>query len=287
VSNDPDRRPTPVVVDPDAEGPPGRPRLLVTNDDGIDSPGLRLLALRLAERHDVVVVAPDEDRSGSGTGIGRFDPKKGVAYRAVAFDGVQAYALEGPPGLGVFSAALGAFGPPPDLVVSGVNAGMNTGHSVIHSGTVGGALTARSFGFHGLAVSLAASDPWRWDTAVEVAAGIVQWMLRQERPPMVLNVNVPARPLQEIRGARWARLDRFGHVRVEASREAGDRLEFEVVGADAGRHPESDTALCLDGWVTLTPLSSVEAEPYPGLSAGAVWTPDAPAFLGPESIRAT
>ena len=260
-----------VIVDEHRAEAPGRPRLLLTNDDGIESPGLRLLAGRLAARHDLVVVAPDDDWSGSGTALGRFDPEKGVRMRAADFDGVEAYTVAGPPGLAVTSAALGAFGRPPDLVVSGVNLGMNTGHSVIHSGTVGAVLTARTFGSHGIAMSLARSDPWHWETAVEVAEGVVDWLLAQHRPPLVLNVNVPALPLAQVRGTTWARLDQFGHIRVATTDEPGERLQFEVAGSDSGRHPESDTALCRDGWVTLTPLSPVEAEPFPSVPAGSLW----------------
>lgn len=186
-----------IVVDAErgekkAETPARRPRLLLTNDDGIESPGLRMLAQRLAAKHEVVVVAPDADRSGVGTGIGRFDPREGVRYRRAELEGVEAYAIDGPPGLAVMASALGAFGRRPDLVVSGINAGMNTGHSVIHSGTVGGALTARTFGGRGVAISLAPSDPWHWESAVEVASSIVSWLLARPGGSLVLNVNVPA-----------------------------------------------------------------------------------------------
>lgn len=256
-----------VVVDQDvAHPPPGRPpRILLTNDDGIESPGLRLLARRLAARHELVVVAPSEDRSGSGTGIGRFDPELGVSWGVAELDAVEeAYTIDGPPGLAVTAASLGAFGRAPDLVVSGINAGINTGHAVVHSGTVGAALTARTFGSDGLAVSLAASDPWRWETAVAVACDVVDWLLRH-RGPRVLNVNVPALPLAEVVGVTWAKLDEFGFFRV-APAEPGARLEFEVASRDSGRDPDSDTALCMRGFVTLTPLATVEAEPWPPVS---------------------
>ncbi|HWL92199.1 MAG TPA: 5'/3'-nucleotidase SurE, partial [Phycisphaerae bacterium] len=207
-----------VNVEPDA-GKPVRPRLLLTNDDGIESPGLRLLAQYLAKRHDLVVVAPKDDRSGSGTGIGRFDPTKGVSLNGVKLEGVEAYTVDGPPGLAVMAGALGAFGRPPDLIVSGVNAGMNTGHSVIHSGTVGAALTARTFGASGLAVSLRSSDPWQWDTAIRVASGVVDWLLSRADMRMVLNVNVPAVPLERLKGVTWAKLDEFGYFRVATANQ--------------------------------------------------------------------
>ncbi|MEX2454311.1 MAG: 5'/3'-nucleotidase SurE [Rhodospirillaceae bacterium] len=241
-----------------------KPRILVTNDDGIDSPGLRVLARRLAERFEVVVAAPDADMSGSGTGIGRIGPD-GVELQTVEMDGMEAYAIAGPPGLAVMANALGAFGRQADLVVSGINAGVNTGHSVIHSGTVGAALTARTFGARGLAVSLTPSDPWHWDTAAAVALDIAAWMLANDDAPTVLNVNVPAVPLSGIAGVSWAGLDDFGHFRVASTDESGGRVVFDVEAGDSAPRPDSDSALCRARHVTLTPLSTVEPGPVPGI----------------------
>lgn len=240
---------------------PPDPLLLLTNDDGIESPGLRRLADRLARDYDVVVAAPEADMSGSGTGIGRFDPRSGVKLSPADLDEATGYTVAGPPGLAVLGAALGAFGRVPDLVVSGINAGMNTGHSVIHSGTVGAVLTARTFGIHGMAVSLAESDPWMWDTAVEVAARAVRWLLGVGDPRAALNVNVPAAELDRIKGARWAGLDSFGHFRVAVADNEAGVLQFEVAGADAGRDENSDSALCRQDYVTLTPLTGVGLSP--------------------------
>jgi len=258
-----------LVVDARIREAPTRPRLLLTNDDGIESPGLRLLAQRLARHHEVIVVAPDADRSGSGTGIGRFDPGEGVPLATADIEGVEAYAIAGPPGLAVMAGALGAFGKKPDLVVSGVNAGLNTGHSVIHSGTVGGALTARTMGARGLAISVAASDPWQWETAVAVAERIVRWMLHRPTGAIVLNVNVPALPFAQLRGVTWAELDQFGYFRV-ATTDRSSRLSFAVGAPDSGRDPNCDTARCLDGFVTLTPLTSVGHQPLASIAADEV-----------------
>ncbi|MFA9446751.1 5'/3'-nucleotidase SurE [Egicoccus sp. AB-alg6-2] len=243
-------------------------RILVTNDDGIGSPGLRLLAVALAERFgDVLVAAPASDLSGTGTGIGRYDPDAGVGIRRSDVDGVEGYALDGPPGLAVMAASLGAFGPAPQLVVSGVNAGMNTGHSVLHSGTVGGALTAATFGGSGLAISLDVDhvDERPWPTAVEVAVAVTDWMLRQP-PATVLNVNVPGLPYDRLRGARWAKLDRFGYFHLASADLTGEALSLEVTDRSSGLDPDTDTALCLDGFVTLTTLTTVEPGPAPEIA---------------------
>jgi 5'-nucleotidase len=249
------------------------PRLIVTNDDGIDSPGLRKLAAGLAESYDLIVAAPASDMSGSGTGIGGFDPVSGVALEPVDMNGITAYTIAGPPGLAVMAAALGAFGRLPDLVISGINAGMNTGHSIIHSGTVGAALTARTFRSRGLAVSLAQSDPWLWDTAVAVAVSAVRWMLERSGGPHVLNINVPAVAIEDVEGIHWADLDDFGYFRVANADVTDRRLQFVVGSSSAGADPASDTALCAKNFVTVTPLSSIEPAPFPDVDASAIWKP--------------
>jgi 5'-nucleotidase len=152
-------------------------------------------------------------------------------------------------------------------VVSGINAGVNTGHSVLHSGTVGAVLTARTFGSHGLAMSLSFSDPWRWATAAEVAKSLVEWILRQEQERIVINVNVPGLELDEIKGFRWAPLDEFGVFRVATANYESNRLQFEVRGSNAEAEASSDTALVFEGFVTLTPLTTVEPAPFPSVSA--------------------
>jgi 5'-nucleotidase len=133
-------------------------KVLVTNDDGVASPGLHALARALVDDgHDVIVVAPDREMSGSAAAIGQVHVEGGIDAERVdlpRLDGVLAYAVAGPPGLCVLTARLGGFGDPPDLVVSGINPGCNTGRAVLHSGTVGAALTAANFGCRGLAVSI-------------------------------------------------------------------------------------------------------------------------------------
>lgn len=245
----------------------GRARVLVTNDDGIESPGLHHLARALAPDHDVVVVAPRHNMSGTGTGMGVVHDTIPLERRDI--DDIEAYVLDGPPGLAVMSAALGAFGPPPDLVVSGVNAGLNTGHSIIHSGTVGAALTAHTFGGRGIAVSLAPSEPWHWETAAPLAARIARWAL-DHRPRTTLNVNVPAVPPDQVTGIRWAPLDSFGHFNVASADPAAEELTLEVTDRSTGRSPDSDTALCLGGYVTLTAIEPVGEATPPGVSATAV-----------------
>lgn len=261
-----------VVVEEVTQAAQAPPRILLTNDDGVDSAGIRTLAAALSARYDIVVAAPSTDMSGSGTGIGRFDPGVGVDLSPVDMGGVEAYAVAGPPGLAVMAGALGAFGKVPDLVVSGINAGINTGHSVIHSGTVGGALTARTFGSHGVAVSLVPSKPWQWETAIEVSMSAVAWILLSSGPKIVLNINVPAVPFSDLKGVRWARLDEFGYFRVAVADAEGGKIQFEVAGAGAGSDELSDTSLCGRDYATVTPLSALNASEFPTDGEGLIWS---------------
>jgi 5'-nucleotidase len=248
------------------------PRVILTNDDGIESPGLKTLARALSKEFEVIVAAPAQDMSGSGTGIGRFDIDAGVELTPVDMEEVaNAYSIDGPPGLAVTAAALGAFGQVPDLVVSGINAGINTGHSIIHSGTVGAALTAHTFKLKGLAVSLAQSDPWQWETAAHFALPAANWLCQRKQGPHVLNVNVPSVPLDDVAGVHWADLDEFGYIRVATADVADRRLQFVVGAREGNSDPGSDTVLCSENYVTVTPLRTVEPAAFPDVEAREVF----------------
>ena len=145
-------------------------RILVTNDDGIDSVGLHVLARAMTAHGDVIVVAPDREYSGAGAALGALHLLQPEVQRRT-IDGVpEAWAVNGAPALCVFFARLGVFGEKFDLVVSGINPGANVGRSVYHSGTVGAALTARLGGINAIAVSQAVTgfgvEGQGWDEIV-------------------------------------------------------------------------------------------------------------------------
>ncbi len=153
-------------------------RILVTNDDGVRAPGIAALArMAAATGHEVVVVAPMVDYSGAGAAVGPVHSRDGVDYETYeidGLDGVPTYGIDGPPALAVILACVGGFGPRPDLVLSGINHGVNVGRSALHSGTVGAALTAAHFGLRCLAVSIRwGSDPVPWDTPATLAGGLI------------------------------------------------------------------------------------------------------------------
>ena len=130
-------------------------RILLTNDDGIDSIGLHILARAMRPHGEVVIIAPDREFSGAGAALGALHLIQ-PEVRRVNVEGIdEAWSVSGPPALCVMFARLGAFGAPFDLVVSGINPGVNVGRSVYHSGTIGAVVSGRNGGLSGVAVSQA------------------------------------------------------------------------------------------------------------------------------------
>lgn len=257
-------------------------RLLVTNDDGIDAVGIQVLVAALAAAgHDLLVVAPDGDRSGTSASLGGLAEDTRLEARPVELPDtpdVEAWALEGPPALCVLAARLGGFGEPPDVVVSGINAGLNTGRAILHSGTVGAVLTGQNFGMSGLAVSAQyppePGGAWHWDTAAALAVEVLDLVLSAP-PRSAVNLNVPARPRRDVLGTRWARLAPFGEVRAGMAGTDDDgtgrrRLEMELRLTEHDFDPHSDQGLVRAGYAALTTLVGV-VEAWPaeeGLGPG-------------------
>jgi 5'-nucleotidase len=243
------------------------PLALVTNDDGIDAPGLHALAAAVRDAGlDVIVAAPAEQSSGASAALTavRREGRTVVARRELpGLAGIRAWAVEAQPGHIVAAALNGWLDPAPDLVLSGINHGANVGRAVLHSGTVGAALTAGISDTRALAVSLAvALHPTGercWATAAALVPRVLD-LLRDSPDGTVLSLNVPDRPAAELGDLRHARLARGGAVqtRVDEVRDGGLRLA-EVEVAD---EPEegTDTALLLAGHPTLTALRSVTAD---------------------------
>lgn len=193
-------------------------RLLVTNDDGIDAPGIGHLVEAMLPLGEVVVIAPDREFSGASQSVGSLMHHTPAVHRRAIPGTDGAWAVAGPPALCVLYANLGLFGPPPDLVVAGINPGANVGRSVYHSGTLGACLSARNCGWSGVAVSQAAPTMGvdgqaytdtlamqKWHVAAEVAQTFVRALLADlPSEPVVANVNVPNLELADIDGWQLA-----------------------------------------------------------------------------------
>lgn len=231
-------------------------RILVTNDDGMAAAGLAELA-RVATQTgaEVVVAAPSGEQSGSGASLSAVETGAGVAQERVIFRDVSAiaaaYSVQASPAVIAALAAEGEFGDPPDLVLSGINHGPNTGHAILHSGTVGAALTAAARGVPAVAFSVATSRSMRWNTAVFVADKVVRWATIHAPRGAVINVNIPDIAPSQLRGLRSARLATFGAAQAQITTPR-DTQTVTIAQDGNARDPESDTALLAAGWATVT-----------------------------------
>jgi 5'-nucleotidase len=243
-------------------------RCLVTNDDGIDSPGLRALALVALEAGlEVVVAAPMREASGASAAITAVEEDGRFVVEARPIPGLDnasaVLAVDGLPAFIALTGMRGAFGPPPDIVLSGINNGPNTGYAVLHSGTVGAALTASTFGARAMAVSLnlriltaSAEQGPHWGTAAEFARRTLA-VLADSEPGTVLNVNAPNLPVDEVKGFERARLARFGAVQTNVAERGEGYVKLALAEIDAEYEPGTDAALIAAGYATITPLSAV------------------------------
>lgn len=235
-------------------------KVLVTNDDGITSPGIRVLAEAARETgFDVTIAAPSWDSSGASASLTAVEKDGRLLLERHVLEGldhVDAFGVEAAPAFIVRAAIHAAFGPPPDIVLSGVNNGHNTGYAVLHSGTVGAALTAATFGRAAAAFSIGAGDNPHWQTAKTVARSVLTW-LAQTPPPIVLNVNIPDRAMSEIRGLVAARLAAFGAVQTNVTELGEGYVKVEHTELSATLEPGTDAALVADGYACYTPLRSV------------------------------
>ncbi|HWR85034.1 MAG TPA: 5'/3'-nucleotidase SurE [Rhodoglobus sp.] len=249
--------------------------ILVTNDDGIASPGLCALAAAARdEGHEVIVAGPRRQSSGTSASIvaAEEDGRIQIERRDLAgLEGVTTFAVRGAPGLIALIAAHGAFGAVPDVVLSGINHGANVGRAILHSGTVGAALTGGLNGARALAVSLdvgISPAAYHWDAAAAVTRQVLPTLLASS-PGTVLNLNVPnAKQPAELREAHLAP---FGIVQTTMKQEDAQHITLAVEDLPNEPEPGSDAALLAEGFATVTSISPVSAVPLEvPLEVGAV-----------------
>ena len=244
--------------------------VLITNDDGVASPGLAALVRAMVGLgRQVVVAAPSSDQSGTSAAVAP-RPAEGVGVVPITlagldeggFDDLVAFALDGPPALAVLAARLGELGQrarDATVVASGINLGPNTGAAVLHSGTVGAALAAANLGLAGLAVSINSMRPRHLDTATAVSAATLDWLLAAPAGT-VLNVNVPDLPVDRVAGVCQAPLARFGTVQAAVRQPGPGPFTIQLRSDNAEPEAGTDSALLRAGWVTVTALLGVRAD---------------------------
>lgn len=227
-------------------------KILISNDDGYFAPGLAVLADTLARVADITVVAPERDRSGASNSLTLDRP---LVLRQAA-DGF--YFVNGTPTDCVHLAVTALMDTPPDIVVSGINHGSNMGEDTIYSGTVAAATEGFLLGIPGIAVSLTSKRAEHYQTAAQVALDLVKrCMARPFATPLLLNVNVPDIPFDELQGMDVTRLGRRHRAEgmIKALNPRGETVYWiGAAGAAQDAGPGTDFYATSRGAVSLTPL---------------------------------
>lgn len=231
-------------------------RILISNDDGIYASGIMALYQAVRDLGEVHVVAPVAEQSAVGHAITLSDP---IKIKKIQRDGnFEGYAVSGTPADCVKLAVSVLMEQPPDLIISGINLGPNAGISVIYSGTVSAATEGTLLGIPSMAVSLAAFTDPLWETAGHVARRLAMEIIRRGLPPdTLLNVNVPNRPVHQLKGFALTRMgrSRFAEVFHHRVTPRGDTYywmdgEFKRLGDVTG----TDFQALEDGYISLTPI---------------------------------
>jgi 5'-nucleotidase len=239
------------------------PRILVTNDDGVFSEGIKLLANALTGIAEVIVVAPDREQSATGHSLTLHRP-----LRMQQLDD-NIYSVDGTPTDCVNLAVLWLLkDDPPDLVVSGINFGVNMGDDVTYSGTVSATFEGTLLGIPSVAFSQEVGEHFSWANGVEFARQLVETLLAEKLPEkLLLNVNIPA---GRIRGVRFTRLGnrKYEQVVVEKIDPRGKNY-FWIAGTPEWKEEEgTDHSAISSGRVSITPLH-LDLTDYQGLQGEA------------------
>ena len=230
-------------------------RILLCNDDGIDALGINTLALALQNEHQLTMVAPDWQRSASSHGLTVAQPLR--ARRSPRSAVADAWSVDGLPADCVKLALEKLLPARPDLVVSGINHGANLGNDTIYSGTVAGALEGAMYGLPAIAVSLVDGTA-NMEFAARFVRDYIKDLAASELfPQLVLNINVPAIPPEQIKGYRYTKLGirSYHHAfdeRIDPRGETYYWLHGQV--SDLPMGGASDAEAIASGYISITPL---------------------------------
>ena len=242
-------------------------RILVSNDDGVHAEGIRALSEALAACGEVIVVAPDRNRSGASHSLTLEVPLRVTRIAETGY-----HAVKGTPTDCVHLAVNELVRPEPDMVVAGINHGANLGDDVIYSGTVAAATEGRHLGFPSLAISLVGKT--HFATAAHYAAQLVKGMMVHPLPAdQILNVNVPDLPLNQIKGIRVTRLgNRHRAESVICSEDPRGQPIYWIgpPGSQQDAGEGTDFAAIEQGYVSITPLT-IDMTAYSSLAGLGAW----------------
>jgi len=230
--------------------------ILVTNDDGIFAQGLWILVKELRNIARVVVIAPDREQSATGTAVTLRQPLRVREVRPVVPE-VEAYSVEGTPADSVILALEKLVKNKIDLVISGINEGLNLGDDVLISGTVGAALQGYLHGFPAIAISTATADGSYPDNAAKVAMLLAEKIASNALPSNIfLNVNLPELSLAEIRGVKITRLANGSHIDTVEEGHDGRREYYWLIRRGVSKDMDEGTDIWAieQGNISITPL---------------------------------
>lgn len=227
-------------------------KILISNDDGYQSPGIEVLAAALGKFAAVTVIAPDRDRSGASNSLTLENPIRARNHQNGFIS------VNGTPTDCVHVAITGLLDDEPDMVVAGINNGSNMGDDVLYSGTVAAATEGRFLGLPAMAISIDSFSPQHLDSAARAAVQLVRRLsdpaLNRE---MILNVNVPDLPWDQIRGYRATRLG-HRHKAEPVCRERDPRGNpiywVGPPGAEQDAGAGTDFHAVRNGYISVTPL---------------------------------
>jgi 5'-nucleotidase len=231
-------------------------RILISNDDGIQSPGLHALVRALKEMGEIWVVAPDREQSAVGHAITLSDPIRLLPWEELQ-DADHTFAISGTPADCIKLALTELMPERPDIVVSGINCGENTGISIIYSGTVSAATEGTINGIPSVAISLDSFTARKFEASAVFARRVVELVIERGLPEdTLLNVNIPNLPLDEIKGVRVARQGRarFQETFMKRSDPRGKTYYWMDGAKVALIEKNTDGTALHDGYVTLTPI---------------------------------
>jgi 5'-nucleotidase len=227
-------------------------RILLSNDDGYQARGLRVLAEHLARLADITVVAPDRNRTGASNSLTLETPLRVEQVQP------NVYYVNGTPTDCVHLAVTGLLDREPDMIVSGINHGANLGDDVIYSGTVAAAVEGRFLGLPALAVSLVLGSGQHFETAAAVTRRLIEHMIAQPIPPeTIFNVNVPDLPLGEILGYEITRLG-YRHKSEPVIKALDPKNQpiywIGAAGPEQDAGPGTDFHAVANGRVSISPM---------------------------------
>ena len=225
--------------------------ILISNDDGIDAEGIKVLAKTLSGSHNVIVVAPDSERSASSHGITIDKP---LALKKADFDGIRAYSLSGTPADCVKFGITHFDDIKFDVVIGGVNRGPNMGTDVLYSGTVSCAAEGVALNVKGIAVSLLARENCNYYPAADFILNNLETLCKLDLKNSLININVPN---NNINGAVFTKLGLMLYNDRYVLLEDKDEQTFLLVGEEIENNlnePDCDVEWAKKGFVTLTPI---------------------------------